>query len=183
MPWANKKTILKGLCKRESYNDREVVFKLGEIFDFFATTFPLTEFTSATYSNLDTEAEGRNIPRGYGVVKGVQAVQTDTTNYTYKFNDQTVTSIDAVYDEDGATLTLNVPGYNKKLIDVSVDGDSLVIEGKPNSGNTDGFTRKFNLGDTYDADGIKASVVDGVLTLSLPYLEEIKPKKVKVKVK
>ena len=86
------------------------------------------------------------------------------------------------HDEDGATLTMNVPGYNKKLIDVSVDGDSLVIEGKPNSGNTDGFTRKFNLGDTYDADGIKASVVDGILTLSLPYLEEVKPKKVKVKV-
>ena len=87
------------------------------------------------------------------------------------------------HDEDGATLSMNVPGYNKKLIDVSVDGDLLVIDGKSNSGNPDGFTRKFNLGDTYDADGIEASVVDGVLTLSLPYLEEIKPKQVKVKVK
>ncbi len=87
------------------------------------------------------------------------------------------------HNEDGATLTMNVPGYNKKLIDVSVDGDLLVIEGKPNSGNTDGFTRKFTLGDTYDVDDIEASVVDGVLTLSLPYLEEVKPKKVKVKVK
>ena len=86
------------------------------------------------------------------------------------------------HDEDGATLTMNVPGYNKKLIDVSVDGDSLVIEGKSNSGNPDGFTRKFTLGDTYDTDGIEASVVDGVLTLLLPYLEEVKPKKVKVKV-
>ena len=87
------------------------------------------------------------------------------------------------HGDDGVTLTLNVPGYNKKLIDVSVDGDSLVIEGKSNSGNPDGFTRKFNLGDTYDTDDIGATVVDGVLTLSLPYLEEIKPKKVKVKVK
>ena len=87
------------------------------------------------------------------------------------------------HDGDGATLTLNVPGYNKKLIDVSVDGDSLVIEGKSNSGNPEGFTRKFNLGDTFDSDGIDATVVDGVLTLSIPYLEEVKPKKVKVKVK
>ena len=78
---------------------------------------------------------------------------------------------------------MNVPGYNKKLIDVSVDGDSLVIEGKSNSGNPEGFTRKFNLGDTFDSDGIDATVVDGVLTLSIPYLEEVKPKKVKVKVK
>ena len=87
------------------------------------------------------------------------------------------------HDEDGATLTMNVPGYNKKLIDVSVDGDSLVIEGKSNSGNPDGFARKFNFGDTFDVEEIDASVVDGVLTLSLPYLEEVKPKKVKVKVK
>ena len=87
------------------------------------------------------------------------------------------------HDEDGATLTMNVPGYNKKLIDVSVDGDSLVIEGKSNSGNPDGFTRKFNLGDTFDIEEIGASVVDGVLTISLPYLEEIKPKQVKVNVK
>ena len=87
------------------------------------------------------------------------------------------------HNDDGATLTLNVPGYNKKLIDVSVDGDSLVIEGKSNSGNPDGFTRKFNLGDTFDIEEIGASVVDGVLTISLPYLEEIKPKQVKVKVK
>ena len=87
------------------------------------------------------------------------------------------------HNDDGATLTLNVPGYNKKLIDVSVDGDLLVIEGKSNSGNPDGFTRKFNLGDTFDIEEIGASVVDGVLTISLPYLEEIKPKQVKVKVK
>ena len=87
------------------------------------------------------------------------------------------------HDEDGATLTMNVPGYNKKLIDVSVDGDLLVIEGKSNSGNPDGFTRKFNLGDSFDTDGVEAIVVDGVLTLSIPYLEEVKPKKVTVKVK
>ena len=87
------------------------------------------------------------------------------------------------HDEDGTTLTMNVPGYNKKLIDVSVDGDLLVIEGKSNSGDANGFTRKFDLGDSFDIESIDASVVDGVLTLSLPYLEEIKPKKVKVKVK
>ena len=94
------------------------------------------------------------------------------------------------HDDDGATITLDVPGYNKNLIDVSVackqlatDGDLLVIEGKSNSGNTDGFIRKFNLGDSYDADGIEASVVDGVLTLSIPYLEEVKPKRFNIKVK
>ena len=86
------------------------------------------------------------------------------------------------HDDDGATLTINVPGYNKKLIDISVDGEHLAIEGKSNSGNPDGFIRKFNLGDSFDTDGVEAIVVDGVLTLSIPYLEEVKPKRVKVKV-
>ena len=68
------------------------------------------------------------------------------------------------HDEDGATLTMNVPGYNKKLIDVSVDGDSLVIEGKSNSGNPNGFTERFAICDKHDSENIEASVIDGVLT-------------------
>jgi HSP20 family protein len=87
------------------------------------------------------------------------------------------------HDDDGATLTMNVPGYNKKLIDVSVDGDTLVIEGKANSGDTGGFTRRYTLSDSYDVSGIDATVVDGVLTLSIPYLEEVKPKRFDIKVK
>ena len=87
------------------------------------------------------------------------------------------------HDEDGATLTMNVPGYNKKLIDVSVDGDSLVIEGKSNSGNPNGFTERFTIGDKHDSENIDASVIDGVLTLTVPYQPESIPRKIEVKVK
>ena len=86
-------------------------------------------------------------------------------------------------DEDGVTLTMNVPGYNKKLIDVSVSGDYLTIEGQSNSGDTDGFKKVFTINDTLDSAGIEASVVDGVLTVSVPYAEEVKPRKIKVGVK
>ena len=99
-----------------------------------------------------------------------------------KMNENLSSNHKLEHDEDGVTLTMNVPGYNKKLIDVSVDGDSLIIEGKSNSGNPDGFTRKFTMNDSFDVEDIEASVVDGILTLSIPYLEEVKPKKVKVKV-
>tara|TARA_R100000008_G_C3540381_1_gene144435 strand:- start:113 stop:475 length:363 start_codon:yes stop_codon:yes gene_type:complete len=85
-------------------------------------------------------------------------------------------------DDDGVTLTMNVPGYNKKLIDISVDGDILVIEGKANSGDTGGFSKRFDMNYSFDVESIQATVVDGVLTLTIPYLEEVKPKKVKVKV-
>ena len=86
-------------------------------------------------------------------------------------------------DDDGVTLTINVPGYNDKLIDISVSGDKLTIEGKAHSGDTDGFNYSFTINDNLDPDGIGATVIDGVLTVSIPYAEEVKPRKIKVKVK
>ena len=86
-------------------------------------------------------------------------------------------------DDDGVTLTINVPGYNDKLIDISVSGDKLTIEGKAHSGDTDGFNYSFTINDNLDPDGIDATVIDGILTVSIPYAEEVKPRKIKVKVK
>ena len=86
-------------------------------------------------------------------------------------------------DDDGVILTMNVPGYNKKLIDVSISNDNLTIEGKAHSGDTDGFNHNFTINDNLDSDGIDATVVDGVLTVSVPYAEAVKPRKIEVKVK
>jgi len=85
--------------------------------------------------------------------------------------------------EDGVTLTMDVPGYNKKLIDISIEGETLIIEGKSNSGNPNGFTERFALCDKHDPENIEAVVVDGVLTLSVPYQPESIPRKINVKVK
>jgi len=86
-------------------------------------------------------------------------------------------------DDDGVTLTINVPGYNDKLIDVSVSGDKLTIEGKSHTGSTEGFNHVFTINDNLDADEIDATVIDGVLTVSIPYAEAVKPRKIEVKVK
>ena len=86
-------------------------------------------------------------------------------------------------DDNGVILTMNVPGYNDKLIDVSVSGDKLTIEGKAHTGSTEGFNHTFTINDNLDSDGIDATVIDGVLTVSIPYAEEVKPRKIKVKVK
>ena len=86
-------------------------------------------------------------------------------------------------DDDGVILTMNVPGYNKKLIDVTVSNDNLTIEGKANSGDSSGFNHIFTINDNLDSDGIDATVIDGVLTVSIPYAETVKPRKIEVKVK
>ena len=85
-------------------------------------------------------------------------------------------------DDSGVTLTMEVPGYNKKLIDVSVEDNMLVIEGNSNSGDTGGFIEKFSMGDKFNSEGIEATIVDGILTVSIPFKESVLPKQIKVKV-
>ena len=84
---------------------------------------------------------------------------------------------DVTHDDNGATIKLKVPGFNKKSIDISVDSEHLTIEGKTND---DSFIKRYSIDNKYDFDPIDAKVIDGLLTLSLPYKDEIKPRKIKV---
>ena len=84
---------------------------------------------------------------------------------------------EVTHDDDGATIKLKVPGFNKKSIDISVDSETLTIEGKTDD---DSFTKRFSIDNKFDFDSIDAKVADGLLTLSLPYKDEIKPRKIKV---
>ena len=81
------------------------------------------------------------------------------------------------HDDDGATIKLKVPGFNKKSIDISVDSETLTIEGKTDD---DSFTKKYSVDNKFDFDSIDAKVIDGLLTLTLPYKAEVKPRKIKV---
>ena len=84
--------------------------------------------------------------------------------------------------DDGVTLTIETPGYNKNLINVTVQDKILVVKGKSNSGDTNGFKERFTLNDKFDGSGVEATIVDGMLTVNVPFKEETKPRKVKVKV-
>ena len=102
------------------------------------------------------------------------------------FNDDFTTSIksfsnysksNVTHDDDGATIILKVPGFNKKSIDISVDSETLTIEGKTDD---DSFTKRYSVDNKFDFDSIDAKVADGLLTLTLPYKAEVKPRKIKV---
>ena len=44
----------------------------------------------------------------------------------------------------------------------------------------DSFVKKYSIDTKYDFDSIDAKVVDGLLTLTLPYTADVKPRKIKV---
>ena len=84
---------------------------------------------------------------------------------------------EVTHNDDGATIKLKVPGFNKKSIDISVDSEHLTIEGKTDD---DSFTKRYAIDNKFDFDSIDAKVIDGLLTLTLPYKAEVKPRKIKV---
>ena len=45
------------------------------------------------------------------------------------------------------------------------------------------FKRSFQLGELLDGEGVKANFKDGILSISIPKMEPVKPKKTFVKIK
>ena len=98
-------------------------------------------------------------------------------SFAIKRINKIISEKEITHDDDGATIKLKVPGFNKKSIDISVDSEHLTIEGKTDD---DSFIRRFSIDNKYDFDSIDAKVADGLLTLTLPYKAEVKPRKIKV---
>ena len=86
----------------------------------------------------------------------------------------------------------DLPGVDPAQIEIEYDDGTLTLRGSVNErfphrgglrqeygvGN---FERKFNLGDGIDADAISAKFSGGVLTLHLPFVAKVKPRKIEVK--
>ena len=98
-------------------------------------------------------------------------------SFAIKRINKIISEKEITHDDDGATIKLKVPGFNKKSIDISVDSETLTIEGKTDD---DSFTKRYSVDNKFDFDSIDAKVIDGLLTLTLPYKAEVKPRKIKV---
>ena len=105
-------------------------------------------------------------------------------------------SVDIAEDEKKYTITAELPGLAAADVDVSLDGNMLVIRGeKRNETKTDeknyhltersygAFQRRFSLPESVDRNAINAAVDKGVLTVALPKLasKDAIPKKIEVK--
>jgi len=101
-----------------------------------------------------------------------------------------------VYEyDDKIGIVAEIPGLNKKQLNVDVEDGILTIAGdKHSTFENDGakvirrelkqssFKRSFELGELLDGDNIVASFKDGILSVSIPKMEPEKPKKTNVKI-
>jgi HSP20 family protein len=95
--------------------------------------------------------------------------------------------------EGGDVYMLNVemPGVNKEGLEISVENNELTIIGRRSLPQIEGtlihresrpenFRRVFELDPSIDMSKISARIDQGVLTLTLPKAEQVKPRKITV---
>lgn len=94
--------------------------------------------------------------------------------------------------QEALTVVLEIPGVEKKDLDVQLENDLLRIEGRIDFKKYDGleplyseynvghFARSFSLSSQIDAKRITAALEDGVLTLTLPKAEDARPRRIAI---
>ncbi|KPL82150.1 heat-shock protein Hsp20 [Thermanaerothrix daxensis] len=96
-------------------------------------------------------------------------------------------------NEEGAVVTVEVPGVNPEQLEIAVVGDTLTLRGKrladdlPEGARYQRrerfqgeFARSLQLPFTIDAERVEAQYENGILTITLPRAEADKPKRITV---
>ncbi len=102
---------------------------------------------------------------------------------------------DVFHTDDSLVIRMDLPGVNPDDVEVSVQENVLIINGTRRFGyDADkirfvrrgsfygDFTQRVALGKGLDLERIAARYDNGVLELSIPYAEEVQPKKISIEV-
>jgi HSP20 family protein len=92
---------------------------------------------------------------------------------------------------DGYMLEIEMPGVKKDGLDISVENNELTIVGRRSLPALEGmlihresrpenFRRVFELDPSIDGDKIGAKIDQGLVTLTMPKAEHVKPRKITV---
>ncbi len=100
--------------------------------------------------------------------------------------------LDVFTTKDAVVIRASVPGINPDDVEITVEGSTVTIRGETKPAPEDGtyllqeqrygpFARSIELAIPVQADKAEAAFKNGLLTLTIPKAEEIKPKVIKVK--
>ena len=102
--------------------------------------------------------------------------------------------IDVWANDDAFFIKANLPGINVDDVDISFEGETLAIGGNYAAGDEEvefvkrelyhgKFERTLTFNVPVDVDGIEAALDNGVLSVTVPKAEEIRPKRIEVQAK
>ena len=103
-------------------------------------------------------------------------------------------NVDILETAEELTVLAEMPGVDGSDLDINIENGTLMIHGKVAARQGEGvdhllreygigdFHRTFQVSEAIDPSRITAECADGVLTLHLPKVEAVKPRKINVKV-
>lgn len=107
-----------------------------------------------------------------------------------------ITPIDMYQTPNEVVLKAALPGIKPEEVDITITGNTLTIQGETRANEKvkredyyyqeqryGAFSRSIALPQGLDTEKTEANFEDGVLTLTIPKSEQVKPKKIKVKTK
>jgi HSP20 family protein len=116
-------------------------------------------------------------------------LENQTTNNQPAREEYVAPSVNIFETQDGYVLQAEMPGVGKDGLEITLEGSEITITGKRNPETTTGealfrerntadYRRVFELDPAIDAGKISAKIAQGVLTVTLPKSEQVKPRKI-----
>ena len=99
---------------------------------------------------------------------------------------------DILETEDALTVVMEIPGVDKKDLNIALEKDVLRVDGQIDFTKYEGmepvyteynvghYTRSFTLSNKIEQARISAQLEDGVLTLTLPKTKEAQPRRISI---
>ena len=103
-----------------------------------------------------------------------------------------VPNTDIFESEEALTVVMEMPGVERKDVDIRLENDLLRVEGRIDFAKYEGlepvyteynvghYARAFTLSDKIDRENISADLEDGVLTLTLKKAKEAMPRRIAI---
>ena len=159
-----------------------------------------------TYNNLANEAALNNVvnrffntlaydySRSGGHVGSKDAANGTSTEATQATEQETVLPLDVWATPEAFQVSTYLPGVNPEDVEITFEGEELTIRGKlpaaPEGAELikrelyhGAFSRRLSFTVPVNADAIEATFHNGLLTLTVPKAEAIKPKQIKIQTK
>lgn len=105
-------------------------------------------------------------------------------------------AVDIIEEEDGFVVKMDVPGVDRKDLEISMTRNVITIKGEKKEESkqkgkrsyrqeswSGSFQRTLSLPDSVDPDKVEAGLKNGVLTVRIAKREELKPRQIAVNVK
>ena len=121
----------------------------------------------------------------------VENAQPTSASEQYRQTEYVAPEVNIFETKDGYVVEAEMPGVNKEGLEITVEGNELTIVGHRTLEPVNGqplfrerrladYRRTFELDPAIDTSKVMAKIDQGILTVTLPKSEKVKPRKIAV---